>query len=39
VVKQRLEDAGLPERLSPDSLWVTAITDPRCRCVTPDDVQ
>jgi site-specific recombinase XerD len=39
LVKRRLKDAGLPERLSPHSFRVTAITDLLTQGVPLDDVQ
>jgi integrase/recombinase XerD len=39
LVKRRLKDAGLPERLSPHSFRVTAITDLLSQCIPLEDVQ
>ncbi len=39
MVKRRLRDAGLPERLSPHSFRVTTITDLLSQGVSMEDVQ
>ena len=39
LVKRRLKDAGLPERLSPHSFRVTAITDLLSQGIPREDVQ
>jgi integrase/recombinase XerD len=39
MVKRRLKDAGLPERLSPHSFRVTAITDLLSQGIPLEDVQ